>query len=201
MERRQALEAEIQGTQAQLAAAKRRIVEAEERFRSEAANEAVERLGKGETGLQTTVAPRGPRDSFYEQLRRELVESNLEHSSLEAKLAAERRSLKDLEKQARPSPAQLLGEEAMEVRLARKQRMVESLAVRAAEMRAQATTRYDQVVILKESEVRDEPVFPNPLFNTLLAAPLGLLAGIYLAFLYDYILRVGRQRAADFQST
>jgi uncharacterized protein involved in exopolysaccharide biosynthesis len=201
MERRQTLEAEIQTTQAQIAAVDRRILEAEERFRSEAANEAVERLGSESMGARRETAPRGPQDSFYEQLRREVIESHVERAALEAKLASQRRSLREVMQRAGSSPTQRLREEEMEAGLGRARRMVESLAVRTAEMRAQANTRYDQVVILEEAETPTKPAFPIPLFDTLLAAPLGLLAGVYLAFLYDYILRVRRPRVAELQPT
>lgn len=204
IQRRQRLEDGVQAAQAELDALDRRLPEAEERFRREAAiwggGEAAD---EGEIGrlIRDGATPRGPRDSYYEQLRREIASLRIERVALEEQLNSQRKTLAEVDERAGTSPRQRLKEEELRTALGRLQQMVETLAVRAAEGRAQAASQDQAVRVLEHAAPPVKPTLPLAIVDTLVAAPLGLIAGIYLAFFYDYILRVQRLRREEVGAT
>jgi uncharacterized protein involved in exopolysaccharide biosynthesis len=204
VQRRQQLEDQVRAVQTELDALDQRLPEAEDRFRREAAiwggGEAADE-GEIDRLIRDGVAPRGARNSYYEQLRREVASLRIERVTLEERLNSQRAALAELDERAGVSPRQRLKEEELRTAVGRLQQMVETLAVRAAEGRAQAASENQVVSVLQHAVPPEKPAFPLAIVDTLIAAPLGLLAGIYLAFLYDYILRVQRLRREEVGAT
>jgi uncharacterized protein involved in exopolysaccharide biosynthesis len=204
VQRRQQLEDAVQATQAELDALDQRLPDAEERFRREAAiwggGEAADE-GEVERLIRDGVPPRGARNSYYEELRRDVASLRIERAALQEKLNSQRGALAKLDKRAGLSPRQRLKEEELRTAVGRLQQMVETLTVKAAEERAQAASQDQAVSVLQHAAPPKKPAFPLAIVDTLVAAPLGLLAGIYLAFFYDYIVRVQRPRREEVGAT
>jgi uncharacterized protein involved in exopolysaccharide biosynthesis len=129
-------------------------------------------------------------DSFYERLRRQAVDHYVERAALEAEIAAKAKYATDLDEQVRVVPAYRIREEELRARVTSFQRTVDSLTLGLEEARAQGAVHDDQVVMLEAAEPQAEPVLPLPGLNAVIAAGLGLLAGIYLAFLAHYVRRI-----------
>lgn len=134
-------------------------------------------------------------NSLYEGLRGKIIDLYVEQAALKAEVNAKTQALEDLTRRSGRYPSQRLREDELRAEVNRLQRMVDSLRVSSEEARAQAVSRQDQVVILKEAEPPSEAKFPLPLFNAMIAAALGLIGGMYLAFFYEYITQVRATRS------
>ncbi len=132
--------------------------------------------------------------SFYEQLRRELVSLYVERAALEAEVTTSTNVLDELTRKVVKLPSQRLKGEELQSEVRRLEQMRDTLAVRYQEMQAQLINEQDLVVIVKEAELAREARFPSPLVDALVAALLGLIGGMYLTFLYEYVLRVRERR-------
>ena len=74
--------------------------------------------------------------------------------------------------------------------MARLQGMVDNLTRSLDESHAQARSREDQVVVVREAHPPLEPILPLPAVNALVAALAGIIGGAYLALFLEYLGRV-----------
>lgn len=191
----QNLHKDISDVQAELAAARtrytdkhpqvRRLLERLENKKQDLARE-IDRSVSGDAKLP---------DSLYERLRGQVAELNVERAALEADVAAKTVTLGALVQRSHLAPPVRLREEELRAEIASLQRMADAVTLGYEEARAQAAVRPDEVVILQQAAAPIEPLFPLPLINAAVAALLGLIAGIYLAFFAEYLSWVNRRVA------
>jgi len=135
--------------------------------------------------------------SFYEQLRREILNHYKDRTATKAELAENRVALARLTARIERQQRGLSTEAEITAEVARLERMLDSAVLAIRNSQIDAAVQSDLVMVLSEASVATKPTVPVPLFNTFVAAVLGLIAGVYLAFAYDWLARVRvRARAA-----
>ena len=142
-------------------------------------------LQKGETG---------PPGSLYEQLRREIIGYYQERTATEAEIAETRVALTRLLTRIDQQQPIMSRETQLSADVARQVRMLDSMLLAIHSDEIQAATDNDLVVVLSKADAASEPKIPMPIVNAVIATILGLIAGVYLAFAYDWLLRARRAR-------
>jgi uncharacterized protein involved in exopolysaccharide biosynthesis len=130
------------------------------------------------------------------QLVDRVAEYEVEHAALVAEVKERKASLDDLTSRTQDLASQQRREEQLRANVARLQNMVDNLTRSVEESRAQGRSREDQVVVVKEAHPPVSPILPLPIIDAVVGLGVGLIAGLYLALLLDYIGRVtsGRRR-------
>lgn len=134
--------------------------------------------------------------SFYEQLRREILNHYKDRTASKAEIAENRVALARLIARIDRQQPGLSTEAEITAEVARLERMLDSAVLAIRNIQIQAAVQSDLVVVLSEARVATKPTVPAPLFNTFVAAVLGLIAGVYLAFGYDWLVRARAARGA-----
>lgn len=133
-------------------------------------------------------------ESFYEQLRREILNHYKDRTATKAEMAENRVALARLMARIDRQQPGLSKEAEITAELASLERMLDSAVLAIRNTQIQAAVQSDLVVVLSEAKVATKPTVPAPLFNTFVAAVLGLIAGVYLAFAYDWLVRARAAR-------
>ncbi len=130
------------------------------------------------------------------QLVDRVAEYEVEHAALVAEVKERRQALDGLTSRTTDLAAQQRREEQLRANVARLQGMVDNLTRSVEESKAQAISREDQVVVVREAHAPDRAILPLPLIDALVGLGVGLIGGLYLALLLDYLGRVtsGRRR-------
>lgn len=71
-----------------------------------------------------------------------------------------------------------------------------TLATNFQESRVKLQSLEDTVVVVSPAQVDKNPIFPLPIVNVLVAVILALVFGIYIALMYDYLLRLHQSKRA-----
>lgn len=133
-------------------------------------------------------------ESFYEQLRREILNHYKDRTATKAEMAENGVALARLIARIDRQQPGLSKEAEITAEGASLERMLDSAVVAIRNIQVQAAGQSDLVEVLSEAKVASEPRVPAPLFNTFVAAVLGLIAGVYLAFACDWLVRARAAR-------
>lgn len=131
--------------------------------------------------------PTSTPDTLQEQLRRELASQYKEQAATKAELLAYHADLAQLQKQIELQQPPRLTEGQLTAEVTRLEKMLDGLALQIREIQTQNITATNSVVVLNEASVPSDPKFPSPVLNTVLGTLLGLLGGVYLVFLLDFL--------------
>lgn len=126
---------------------------------------------------------------FHEQLRREILGLYKDRSAAKAEIISSAQSLSDLEKRISKLPQGLLREQEIQTEIDRLEKSRGALRQRLREARTNAAVEISPVVVVATAMPATEAKFPLPLLNVLVAAVLGLIAGICVALQYDFDAR------------
>lgn len=132
-----------------------------------------------------------PADFFHEQLRREILGLYKDRSAAKAEIISSTQSMSALEQRISTLSPGMLGEQEIQTEIDRLERSRGSLRQRQRDLRTNAAVETSSVVVVATATPPPEAKFPRPLFNALMAALLGLIAGIYVALAYDFDARAG----------
>ena len=189
----QRLRSEITGLEAELAAAQAefdgRQGDQHPRVRTLSA-----KLAQQQQALQRELNSIGRAEvrevnSSYEQLRRELAALYNDRAAVRAEAAAKAAALEKIAGRADAMQDHALREQEIRVEIGRLERGRDALRLKQQDTLIQVAAEASPVVVVQWAEAPSEPKFPLILFNALVAAALGLIAGIYLALAYDYAAR------------
>lgn len=142
---------------------------------------------KRETDAVKGSAIRTP-DSWEEHLRREAGTLRQDQRALAAELGARNLALREVQQRIAGLAALRAREQASLAEIGRIERMIENVALRQRDL--QYGNDAEPLVVVQSAVVPVSPAWPVPVWNVLVAVALGLVGGLYLAFLYDYIARV-----------
>lgn len=127
--------------------------------------------------------------TLYEQLRRDVLGYYKDRTATKAEMAENRVALERLVTRIVREQPGASAEAELTAEVVRLERMVDSLTLAVRSSQIRSAMKSDVVVVLSEAKASDEPKIPLPLFNSFLASVLGLIAGVYLAFACDWLLR------------
>ena len=130
-----------------------------------------------------------PADFFHEQLRREILGLYKDRSAAKAEIISDTQSMSALEQRIGKLPPGMLREQETQAEIARLEKSRDLLRQRQREILTNAAVKTSPVVVVTTATPSPEAKFPRPLFNALIAALLGLIAGIYVALAYDFDAR------------
>ena len=130
-----------------------------------------------------------PADFFHEQLRREILGLYKDRSAAKAEIISSTQSMSALEQRINKLPPGMLREQEIQAEIDRLEKSRDSLRQKQRELRTNAAVKTSPVVVVATATPSAEAKFPRPLFNALMAALLGLIAGIYVALAYDFDAR------------
>ena len=77
--------------------------------------------------------------------------------------------------------------EDLNMEVVRYQESIDNLKTAIEEAAAQERRDIENLVIVDRATVPEDPIFPDLLLNILIAAGLGLVAGIFYAYFIDYL--------------
>lgn len=127
--------------------------------------------------------------SLHEQLRRELLSLYKDRASTRVIVADKKTELNSLAKRVDDMQIYGLREQGIRAEIAHLEKSREALVLRRGDSLVQAASETSPVAIVAPAKPATEAKFPLPLFNALVAIVLGLIAGIYVALAYDYVVR------------
>ncbi|RLB10811.1 MAG: hypothetical protein DRG39_05505 [Deltaproteobacteria bacterium] len=132
--------------------------------------------------------------SFYEKLRQDLVELYIDQQSLKARRNGYHKVLENIERRLKNIPYLKLKVKELSKEVERYQNSLNSLKLALEEAKAQKVRDIKTVVIVDKATPPSSPSFPICWLNILVAGMAGLIAGIFYAFLLDYIERKSKER-------
>ncbi len=124
------------------------------------------------------------------QLSTKLDDYYVDRAAMRVEAKAKTQAVDELTRRAEQLASQQRQEEDYHAEVDRLQKDLQNLTSSYEEARAQVASREDQVVVVKDAQVPKKPVLPLPAMNALIGAILGVIGGMYLAFFYDYLLRI-----------
>jgi capsular polysaccharide biosynthesis protein len=130
-----------------------------------------------------------PFDFYHEQLRREILGLYKDRSAAKAEIISDTQSLSALEQRIGKLPPGMLREQETQAEIDRLEKSRDVLRQKQLEIRTNSAVETSPVVVVATATPSPEAKFPRPLFNALMAALLGLIAGIYMALAYDFDAR------------
>ena len=125
--------------------------------------------------------------SFYENIRQKLVYLLVEQQGIQASLGAYDKVIRDLEEKLSALPGLMTRSDALRIDIAKYQGMLKTLELDLEEARLQQKREPAMVVRVEKASVPEEPSFPRTMWNVLVAALAGLVAGAAYAFLVEYL--------------
>ena len=121
-----------------------------------------------------------PAETFYEQLRREILGLYKERGAVAAEIRSGTQSLSALAKRTGKLPASVLQEQEMLSNIRQLERMRDSLAQRDRDNRLATATQPIPIVVVAEAVPATAPKYPQMWLNAMVAALLGLIGGACL---------------------
>jgi len=144
-----------------------------------------------ETEIKKVVASgaKAP-NTFVETLRQDLVRSMVEKETLHARINGLAQALENVDRQIASVPFMQANYQELSRRVEQYQRLADNLQTTIEEIAAQRNHDMKSLVIVDRAAPPKNPIFPDPVVNTLVAIGLGLVGGIFYAFLIDYTERM-----------
>lgn len=125
-------------------------------------------------------------NTFVETLRQDLVRAVVDKESTQARIVGLRQALENLDRQLAAVPFMQADYQELTRRVDQYQKLVENLELTLEELAAQQSHDLKSIVVVDWATPPKTPIFPDPVINVLVAIGLGLVGGIFYAFLLDY---------------
>ncbi len=126
-------------------------------------------------------------NTFYENLRQQLVGLYVEKESLIASMNAYRAVLKDIDKEMEKIPAVQAQWDQLSVEVDRNKKLMDTLKTNLKEVTAQKGKEMQTAVLVDRATPPKTPSFPVLWLNLIVAGMAGTIAGIFYAFFINYI--------------
>ena len=124
------------------------------------------------------------------QLVDRVAEYEVERASLQAEVSERKQAVDRMTTTTTDLASQQRREEQLRANVARLQGMADNLTRAVEESQAQARSREDPIVVVKEGRAPVSPILPLPIIDALVAGVVGIIGGIYLALLLEYLATV-----------
>jgi uncharacterized protein involved in exopolysaccharide biosynthesis len=128
--------------------------------------------------------------SFHENLRHQLITTLLESQTLQAKNTGLKDAISSLKKKITSLPGLYYKMDSLNREVAFYRQTLDNLERQSEEIIAQGRRKAQNVVVLTPAAVPEEPAFPRPIINMLVAILLGVVGGGFYCFFIDYIQNV-----------
>lgn len=125
--------------------------------------------------------------SFHENLRRTLANLFVDKIALEARIKGLGRTISELEGRMATLPELRSRRDQLVTEVNISQNLVLTLTTNLEEAKAQGARYFRGAILVDQGQPPARPVFPIPWLNGVVAGVLGIVGGIFYAFLLDYI--------------
>lgn len=132
-------------------------------------------------------------DTFYENLRRQVINLYVEKERIEADIDGTKKVLKVIEDRIQEIPELRRQLDILVIEVDRYKKLVDTRAVNLEEVKSQVKRSPEVAVQVEEATPPSRPSFPIWWLNLIVASLVGLLGGIFYCFFLDYLegARVG----------
>lgn len=126
-------------------------------------------------------------DTFYENLRRQLISLAIEKEGIEANMTCTRKVLSGIEERMQEIPKLMSHLDALSSEVERYKRLVDTLKINLEEVRAQARRSPQVAVLVEEATPPKKASFPILWLNMFVACLAGLTGGVFYCFFVNYL--------------
>lgn len=133
-------------------------------------------------------------DTFYENLRRQLISLSIEKEGIEANIRGTRQVLSGIEERIREIPKLKNQLDTFTSEVDRYKRLIDTLKVNLEEVKAQAKRAPQVAVLVEEASPPPKPTFPILWLNMLVACLAGLAGGVFYCFFVNYLEETREKR-------
>lgn len=133
-------------------------------------------------------------DTFYENLRRQLINLSIEKEGIEANIKGIRRVLSGMEERIREIPKLKNQLDTFTSEVDRYKRLIDTLKVNLEEVKAQMRRAPQVAVLVEEATSPRRPSFPILWLNMLVACLAGLAGGVLYCFFVNYLEETREKR-------
>lgn len=133
-------------------------------------------------------------DTFYENLRRQLISLSIEKEGIEANIKGTRQVLSGIAERVHEIPKLISHLDTLTSEVDRYKRLIDTLKVNLEEVKAQARRAPQVAVLVEEATPPTRPSFPILWLNTIVACLAGLMGGIVYCFFLNYLEETKEKR-------
>lgn len=133
-------------------------------------------------------------DTFYENLRRQLISLTIEKEGIEANITGTRKVLSGIEERMREIPKLISHRDTLTSEVERYKRLIDTLKVNLEEVKAQARRAPQVAVLVEEATPPGKVSFPILWLNMVVACLAGLTGGVFYCFFVNYLEDTRGQR-------
>ncbi|MGB4066595.1 MAG: hypothetical protein WBK08_01060 [Nitrospira sp.] len=184
------LQKQLSDLESQIARARSRYTESHQEVVTLRAQYNLKRRDLEEEIKQVIASGTKAANTFIESLRQDLVRSMVEKETLTARVHGLIQAMENVDRQIAAVPFMQTNYEELSRGVEQYQRLAQNLEKTIAEITAQRNHDLKTVVVIDRAVPPKNPIFPDPFLNTLVAIGLGLVGGIFYAFLIDYSERM-----------
>jgi uncharacterized protein involved in exopolysaccharide biosynthesis len=135
-----------------------------------------------------------PKGIFYEELRQSLANLIIENNKLKATLKGNSKVLEMINDRMRKLPAINAEWSRLSDNVGQFKKIREQIRINLMETTMQQARPIQYAVVVDFAKPPKTPAFPLPIINILASLIFGLVAGVFYAFLMDYIESTSRVR-------
>lgn len=133
-------------------------------------------------------------DTFYENLRRQLISLSIEKEGIEANIRGTRQVLSRIEERIREIPKLKSQLDTFASEVDRYKKLIDTLKVNLEEVKAQAKRAPQVAVLVEEATPPPKPTFPILWLNMVVACLAGLTGGVLYCFFVNYLEETREKR-------
>jgi uncharacterized protein involved in exopolysaccharide biosynthesis len=133
-------------------------------------------------------------DTFYETMRRQLIDQFVEKQKIQASMQAYRTILDTLETKIQAMPEIFARIQLITKEIDKNEAMLRTLELKLAETTLQNKRDLQAVVVVDEARVPEHKSFPNEILNMVVAGIAGLAGGIFYCFFINYLEETKEKR-------
>lgn len=126
-------------------------------------------------------------DTFYENLRRQLINLYVDREGIKATIEGNKKALKKLEERIIEIPTLNTQLDTLTTEVDKYKRLVDTLIVNLAEVKSQAKRAPQVAVLVEKATPPPRPAFPILWLNMIIAGIVGILGGIFYCFFVNYL--------------
>jgi uncharacterized protein involved in exopolysaccharide biosynthesis len=126
-------------------------------------------------------------DTFYENLRRQLINLYVDREGIKASIQVNKKTLKKLEERIVEIPTLKNQLDTLTAEVDKYKRLIDTLSVNLEEVKSQAKRAPQVAVLVEKATPPPRPAFPILWLNMIVAGLVGILGGVLYCFFVNYL--------------
>ncbi len=126
-------------------------------------------------------------DTFYENLRRQLINLYVDREGIKASIQGNKKTLKKLEERIVEIPTLKNQLDTLTAEVDKYKRLIDTLSINLEEVKSQAKRAPQVAVLVEKATSPPRPAFPILWLNMIVAGLVGILGGVLYCFFVNYL--------------